>query len=121
MSVIDRSLAMEAIDLVTGDRNDDYGDPADDFARIAMGWAEIVQAPVDAEQVALMMVWLKVCREVNKPKRDNVVDAIGYLLTYDAVRAERDNAADLLKRSARMAAKAAPSWLEPTTTLDEQL
>jgi hypothetical protein len=44
----------------------------------------ILEKEISPEQVALCMVTLKVAREVFSPKRDNLVDAIGYLLAYDA-------------------------------------
>ena len=116
MSIIDRSLTDEAINLVTGDRNIDYGDPSEDFARIATGWSEIFGTAVTSTEVALAMVWLKVCREINKPKRDNIVDAIGYLLTYDAVRAEQELQLSRLGKYAATMRTAAP-W----TDKDEQL
>ena len=46
----------------------------------------ILGQPVTPEQVGLCMVIVKLAREVNGHKRDNIVDAIGYLLTTDACR-----------------------------------
>ena len=72
------SVLQEAETLINGPRRDDYGDVRWSFEAVAKGWTEIIKAPVTAEQVALCMVWLKVMREVNAPKRDNLVDIAGY-------------------------------------------
>ncbi len=81
----DTNIADEAKRLVYGDRNADYGHPADDFARTALIWSAIIGQPVTAKQVALCMVGVKLSREVNRPKRDNRVDGIGYFLTAQMV------------------------------------
>lgn len=84
MGIIDRSLLFEAADTVEGPRNIDYGHPADDFDRAALIWSGILGVDVNARQVAMCMVGVKLARQVHAPKRDNVVDAIGYLLCLDA-------------------------------------
>lgn len=81
---IDPSLATEAIGLVTGDRVKAYGHPSKNFQDIADLWSVILGTHVTGEQVALCMVQVKIARELHNPKRDNLVDAIGYLLAYDA-------------------------------------
>lgn len=82
---IDPTIAGEAVQLVSADRQAQYGHPLDNFQRTADLWSVILNTPVTPEQVALCMVQVKVARELQNPKRDNIVDAIGYLLTYDAV------------------------------------
>lgn len=73
-------LATEAVFLVTGDRDDDYGHPLQDHTRTALMWSAIIGTEVTAEQVCLCMAALKISRECHKPKRDNLVDGIGYLM-----------------------------------------
>jgi hypothetical protein len=84
MSNIDPSIANEAIGLVTGERQASYGHPSRNFQDIADLWSPILGIGVSAEQVALCMVQVKIAREIHNPKRDNLVDAVGYLLTYNA-------------------------------------
>ena len=74
------SLVNEADGLVTGDRHNDYGEAADNFKRIGVGWGVILgSGPVPAWKVALCMDWLKTCRVVEDPsKQDSWVDKIGY-------------------------------------------
>jgi len=83
---IDFTLATEACELVTGPRQAAYAHPSLNFARIAKGWEMVLGIPITPEQVGLCMVVVKLAREVNGHKRDNIVDAIGYLLTTDACR-----------------------------------
>ena len=78
----------EAKRLVHGDRNDDYGHPFHDFNRAATMWTVILETRVTAEDVALCMIAVKIAREVNKPKRDNLVDIAGYAEALDMVRQE---------------------------------
>lgn len=79
-----------AAQLVNGQRQDDYGHPLDDFSKTAQMWSAIAGTEITAEMVALMMVCVKISRELNRPKGDNLIDAHGYLLTYEMVRAERE-------------------------------
>ena len=83
------SILAEAERLVTSSRNDDYGHPADDLGRAAKIWSAILGIEVTAKQVALCMVGVKLSREINKPKRDNLVDGAGYLLCADMVEGKR--------------------------------
>lgn len=85
LSPVDGTIAQEAIGLVTGDRQASYGHPYINFKETADLWSVVLGTEVTPEQVGLCMVMLKIAREIHVPKRDNLVDAIGYLLTYDAV------------------------------------
>ena len=78
-------IAEEAISLVYGARNKDYGHPYEDYTRTAAMWSAFLGHKIDAYQAALMMVMLKLSREQNKHKRDNMVDAHGYLLVASRI------------------------------------
>lgn len=83
------NILEEANSLVNGARQGDYGHPIDDFTRTAAMWSAILGHPVTAEQVGLCMCAVKISRQINKPKRDNLVDLAGYAATVDMVIEER--------------------------------
>ena len=83
------SVLLEANELVHGDRQDSYGHPLDDFSKTAKMWEAILGHQVTAEHVALCMCAVKISRQVNKPKRDNLVDLAGYAETCRMVTDER--------------------------------
>lgn len=65
--------------LISGDRDKDYGDAADNFQRIATGWEVILGADVTPVQVALCMDWVKTARLVQTPGHaDSWLDKAGY-------------------------------------------
>lgn len=78
----------EATALVNGERQGAYGPPEDSFKAIAKVWSGLLAnklrpgVDIDAADVALLMTGLKLARETNQHKRDNVVDAHGYLIIY---------------------------------------
>jgi hypothetical protein len=81
----------EAKRIVSGDRQKAYGSPHKDFSRTAKMWTGLLSEKliegeeIAPEQVGMMMVLLKLSRHMNRPKRDNLVDAHGYLITVDLV------------------------------------
>ena len=82
-------LAAYAAKIVSNDRNDQYGHPLDNLDRAARIWSVILGSDVNAEQVALCMIGLKIARQVHKPKTDTVVDVMGYALTLHMIQEER--------------------------------
>jgi hypothetical protein len=91
----DETILQEADRIVAGDRGSSYGHPYDDFTRTGRMWGAILGTPdVSPEQVGLCMVALKVSREVNRHKRDNLVDIGGYAKTVDLVVQERQRLAE---------------------------
>jgi hypothetical protein len=106
---VSETILQEAQRLVHGDRQADYGHPLDDFTRTAAMWAAILGHPVTAEQVGLCMIAVKVSRQCNHPKRDNMTDAAGYSATVQMCIEERARRADL----ARLSRLPEPSPLPP--------
>lgn len=74
----------EAEQLITGDRNETYGTPTQNFTNIAELWnvqfAHLLKddAKFSAYDVALAQIHVKMARMVAQPKRDNFVDIAGY-------------------------------------------
>lgn len=83
------SVAVEAERIINGPRRDTYGPVEESFQRIADLWKPVLGIEVTVEQVAAMMVLLKVARELGgQHHRDNLVDICGYALLWDRL-AER--------------------------------
>ena len=79
-------IATKAARLASRDRDADYGDPRDNLTRTGRMWGAILGTPdVTPEQVGMCMVAAKLSRQCHKPKRDNLVDSIGYLLCVDRI------------------------------------
>lgn len=76
------SVLSEAISIINGKRQDQYGDPEDSFELIAQFWSLWLGCEVCKQDVAMMMVLFKQVRERNQHKRDNCRDAAGYLGIY---------------------------------------
>ena len=69
----------EAATIIQGARDDVYGGPEDNFARIAALWSVIFGQEITLSQVALAMAAVKMARLVNSPShRDSWVDMAGY-------------------------------------------
>jgi hypothetical protein len=77
--VIDVDLAYEATGIV-GDRDDTHGKPEDTLERIARMWSAYLGIKIKPQQVAQMMLLLKIARAESKYSRDHYLDAIGYTL-----------------------------------------
>lgn len=77
------SILEEATRIISTDRAEDYGDTDDSFENISTGWKVIFKDGIDKRKVGLAMIWLKICRDLNKPKRDNLVDIAGYVGCID--------------------------------------
>lgn len=85
------TILQEAQSLVHGARNADYGHPADDFAAVAKAFNAYIEkkyntvGPLEATDVPIFQMIVKIMREANKPKRDNLVDIAGYAATLEMV------------------------------------
>lgn len=86
-------LTRAALEIVTHDRNKQYGAPEDSFTVIADLWTGYMTArqklyedgimpPLTAEDVARMLQLFKMARRMTSPvpKQDSIIDGIGYLL-----------------------------------------
>ena len=89
MTAINETILQEASRLVHSDRGADYGHPLEDFTKTANLFNTLRGTSLTAEDVALFMICVKLSREANKHKRDNLVDLCGYAETYMMVKDER--------------------------------
>ena len=84
-----QSVLAEADAVAGQDRSRDYGHPLVNHERIAAIWSVQLgcklESPIEPREVALMMIGLKLAREVNTPKRDNLVDIAGYVKCVDMI------------------------------------
>ena len=82
----DRKILNIAESLVYGDRNADYGHPADDYERTAKLFSAILGVEVTKQKAILCMIAVKLSRLVNDhTKRDSVIDIAGYAECLDRV------------------------------------
>lgn len=77
----DRAAFLAAAEkCVCHDRNDQYGDPEDNFRKISKLWSDYLAYDIEPTDVAIMMTLMKIARiSSGKFKADSYVDAIGYL------------------------------------------
>ena len=78
-----RELLHEAESLVFGERVANYGHPAADFTCTAAIWTALLKRfdldfTFEPRHVGLMMIALKLSREMVNHKYDNLVDIAGY-------------------------------------------
>lgn len=74
-----KKLFDKAAEMVDEDRWKDYGDPDDVWEAITMGWRVIFAGGVTVKKAHMAMAWMKICRELTKPKYDNAIDGLAYL------------------------------------------
>lgn len=85
------TILEEAEKAVNGPRQENYGHPAINFTRIAEYWtihlgSKLNGASILPEDVATMMILLKVARLANSPNhRDSLVDIAGYARTIELI------------------------------------
>jgi hypothetical protein len=83
------SICQEADKLVNKDRQETYGHPYRNFRETADLWNVILGRKLQPgvfltpEDIGLCMIAVKLARQVNLPKRDNLVDIAGYAKTLD--------------------------------------
>jgi hypothetical protein len=69
----------KAIETITHEREKDYGPPLPSFTRIAALWSALLGTKITPQQVAHMMILLKVSRLQTSPHDLNsLIDVVGY-------------------------------------------
>ena len=72
-------ILKEVEGIICKDRNEQYGEPEDNFKRIAVFWSNYLDREITSADVAIMMVLFKAARIANdKYKADSWVDICGY-------------------------------------------
>ena len=70
----------EVTKILAQREREDYGPAKVMFDKIGMFWTEYTETSISSRDVAIMMALFKIARENYRPKRDNIIDAIGYLV-----------------------------------------
>ena len=79
-TVTRESILDNARQIITIDRETQYGKPEDNFSNIAHYWTNYLNKDITAHDVAIMMALLKIARiQGNSFKADSFIDCIGYL------------------------------------------
>jgi hypothetical protein len=85
-------LLNEAIEITTGDRQADYGDPVETHQRIADIFNAITDRDIKAREVALFHIATKLARsQVTPTKADTYVDIMAYAgIAFECAQKETD-------------------------------
>lgn len=82
------NILEEAQKIVDGDRREDYGDMQESFNRISRLWSAYTGLILTANDVANMMILLKVSRNKNY-HRDSILDIAGYAYCAEKICSEQ--------------------------------
>ena len=77
--LITKEILKEADELIAGDRHNDYGDKVENHNNIAKLWSAYLDSKVEAHDVAILMVLLKIARtKLGEISKDTYVDMSAY-------------------------------------------
>lgn len=79
------NILEEANKITSGQRRKDYGHPKENCTKIAKIYNAITGQSLTAEDVVYVMIALKLARQQNKHKRDNLTDLAGYAWVLNEV------------------------------------
>jgi len=89
-------ISEEAVRIVYGDREKAYDSPNRNFNKLAHMWTGTILEKlkpgetITPNDVALMLICLKISRESFRPSRDNRVDGVGYWECLDRIVQEQE-------------------------------
>lgn len=96
----EKTIFSEAEEIIYGDREKTYGKPSANLKTIASFWQNFLDhknryrsETLTPEDVCIMMILLKVSRQMNSFNRDSLVDICGYTGLIDRVNQELSFAA----------------------------
>ena len=75
----------QSTDELVAERGEDYGHPYDDFSKTALMWEAILGIKINPRDVGLCMIAVKMSREINKHKQDNLDDIKGYVKCIEMI------------------------------------
>ena len=77
--IITKELLSKAIEIVGGERQKEYGDKVDNHNNIAKLWSAYLDVKIEAHDVSIMMILLKIARtKIGTRRKDTYVDMAGY-------------------------------------------
>jgi len=79
------NILEEAQEQVYGEKEERYGHPLENMAKIAELWKNILEIDITPEQVALCFIAAKIAREINTHSRNNLVDIAGYAAVLERI------------------------------------
>lgn len=109
------SILDEAAAIISGPRQQAYGDARADFTDVAKLWSVILGHEITCQQALLCMIALKLRRESHRASHDNRLDMIGYAALLEQV--ETDVAASHRPPQSLVAAYDSAFDHEPFTQL----
>lgn len=90
-------ILKKAEECVNGSRQEDYGNPEDNFKTIARLWADYLHGTgqdiieINACDVAVMLALLKIARIASgRAKEDNFIDLAGYAACAGEIQTKRE-------------------------------
>jgi hypothetical protein len=86
-----KTVEEEAVEIIYGDRENTYGDPAKNIRKVAALWSAYLGLgePLIIEDVCNLMILLKTARLQHTPDhRDSMVDIVGYTLLKERIQNE---------------------------------
>lgn len=103
MTTYTTPMLHKAESLISGQRQQDYGDKLQNFTQIAMLFQATLcmklasNARITPEDVALLMMQVKIARLSKSPDHsDSILDVAGYAGCYDKLQQERFDGAELI-------------------------
>lgn len=74
------SVLLEALQVINGERQDQYGNPENNFERIAGFWSAYTGTVLTGHDVAMMMALMKIARIcTGTGTQDSYIDCAGYI------------------------------------------
>lgn len=92
----EQAVLDEAGELISGERAADYGPAEENFQTIANLWQDYlytavgVESVISAQDVAHLLILMKIARQANGHKRDNLVDIAGYAALSQRIKKAND-------------------------------